>query len=338
MKPVNPYTNNAFAPSELKTILHSKRANLYYLEHCRVMQKDGRILYLTESDKENLYYNIPIANTTCLLLGTGTSITQAAMRMLAAAGVLVGFCGGGGTPLFMGTEQVGIEQVETEQALEVAWFTPQSEYRPTEYVQGWLSWWWDDTKRLAMAKRLQNARLQFLSQVWGRDNALKSYGFDSQNPQIASLLNHYQQQIICQNNVNELLTLEGRMTKELYRFAALCTDNSGFGRNHHGTDKANNFLNHGNYLAYGLGATTTWVLGIPHSFAVMHGKTRRGALVFDVADIIKDAIVLPLAFIGAKDNLSEQEFRQDCLNYFTTHKALDYLFETVKTLALNRDW
>ena len=49
------------APSDLKTILHTKRANLYYLEYCRVMQKDGRVLYLTEAKNENLYYNIPIA-------------------------------------------------------------------------------------------------------------------------------------------------------------------------------------------------------------------------------------------------------------------------------------
>ncbi|MGL1957953.1 MAG: subtype I-F CRISPR-associated endonuclease Cas1, partial [Colwellia sp.] len=38
-----------FSPSDLKAILHSKRANLYYLEYCRVMQKDGRVLYLTEN-------------------------------------------------------------------------------------------------------------------------------------------------------------------------------------------------------------------------------------------------------------------------------------------------
>ena len=61
------------------------------------------------------------------------------------------------------------------------------------------------------------------------------------------------------------------------------------------------FLNHGNYLAYGLAATTLWVLGIPHGFAVMHGKTRRGALVFDVADLIKDSVILPWAFICAKE-------------------------------------
>lgn len=97
---------------------------------------------------------------------------------------------------------------------------------------------------------------------------------------------------------------------------------------------ANRFLNHGNYLAYGLAATTLWVLGIPHGFAVMHGKTRRGALVFDVADLIKDAIVLPWAFICAKEKMKEQEFRQQILQKFTEHKALDFMFDSVKKQAL----
>ena len=48
------------ALTDLKAILHSKRANIYYLEHCRVMQKDGRVLYLTESKQQNFYWNIPI--------------------------------------------------------------------------------------------------------------------------------------------------------------------------------------------------------------------------------------------------------------------------------------
>lgn len=310
--------------SQLKTILHSKRANIFYLEHCRVMQKDGRVLYLTQSNKHNLYYNIPIANTTCILLGTGTSITQAAMRLLSGAGVLVGFCGGGGTPLFMGTE--------------IEWLTPQSEYRPTEYIQGWLSWWWDDAKRLQMAKRLQLTRLAFMHTVWNKDKEFKYIGFDSSSEPIISLQNHYQKSIIGQNSINDLLTLEGRMTKELYKIAAKSTHQTGFNRDTDGVDKANVFLNHGNYLAYGLAATTTWVLGISHGFAIMHGKTRRGALVFDVADIIKDAIVLPLAFICAKDNVSEQEFRQTCLNYFIEYQALDVMFDTIKAMALNQDW
>lgn len=82
----------------LKTILHSKRANLYYLEHCRILLNGGRVEYLTDQGKESLYWNIPIANTTCLLLGSGTSLTQAAARELAKAGVMIGFCGGDGKP------------------------------------------------------------------------------------------------------------------------------------------------------------------------------------------------------------------------------------------------
>src|SRR5690606_1164512 len=105
------------SPSDLKTILHSKRANLYYMEHCRVLVNGGRVEYVTDAGKRSLYWNIPIANTTTILLGTGTSITQAAMRELAKAGVLVGFCGGGGTPLFSAN---GVD-------FEVVWFSPQSE-------------------------------------------------------------------------------------------------------------------------------------------------------------------------------------------------------------------
>ncbi|WP_275575268.1 type I-F CRISPR-associated endonuclease Cas1f [Methylocucumis oryzae] len=98
------------------------------------------------------------------------------------------------------------------------------------------------------------------------------------------------------NKVGDLFSHEAQLTKQLYRYAANLTQQNGFTRDPNATDVANGFLNHGNYLAYGLAATTLWVLGIPHGFAVMHGKTRRGALVFDVADLVKDALVLPWAF------------------------------------------
>ena len=66
----------------------------------------------------------------------------------------------------------------------------------------------------------------------------------------------------------------------------------------------------------------------------MHGKTRRGALVFDVADLIKDALVLPWAFISARYNHKDRDFRQRCLLAFTKHKALDFMFNQVKQDAL----
>lgn len=134
--------------SNLTAILHSKRANIFYLEYARVMQKDGRVLYLKETLDSNLYYNIPIANTTVILLGKGTSITHAAMRMLSQARVIVGFTGTGGTPLLMGSD--------------IEWITPQSEYRPTKYVQNWLSFWFDESIRLEVAKEMQLIRISLI--------------------------------------------------------------------------------------------------------------------------------------------------------------------------------
>ncbi|WP_417881169.1 type I-F CRISPR-associated endonuclease Cas1f [Vibrio sp.] len=313
-----------FSPSDLKAILHSKRANIFYLEYCRVMQKDGRVLYLTESSKENLYFNIPIANTTVLLLGNGTSITQAAMRMLAQAGVLVGFSGGGGSPLYMAND--------AEQPIE--WLTPQSEYRPTEYLQGWLGFWFDSDKRLAAAKQFQLARIHYLQKTWQNNRELKMEGFDFDDKQIQAFLDDFYTRTDEATKQQELLLTEAQLTKRLYRYAANATKQTNFKRQHQSTDLANDFLNHGNYLAYGLAATTLWVLGIPHGFAVMHGKTRRGALVFDVADLIKDAVVLPWAFICAKEGDSQQEFRQQVLQAFTDNKSLEYMFNTVKAIAL----
>ncbi len=307
------------SPSDLKTILHSKRANMYYIEKCRVMQKGGRVLYLTEEKVEKQYWNIPIANTTVVLLGIGTSITQAAVRMLASAGVLIGFSGGGGTPLIS--------------ANEVEWLTPQSEYRPTEYVQGWMAFWFDEEKRLKVAKRFQQFRIEYLQIVWGSDRDLNNEGFYGNDQDTARALSIFLAKIEQGSSVNDLLLIEAQLTKTLYKIAANCTKQNDFVRDFERVDDANAFLNHGNYLAYGLAATTLWVLGIPHGFAVMHGKTRRGALIFDVADLIKDALILPWAFICAKEQATEQELRQQCLQNFTRHRALDFMFNTVKQMS-----
>ena len=310
-----------FVASDLKTILHSKRANLYYLEHCRILVNGGRVEYVTEQGKASLYWNIPIANTTVILLGTGTSITQAAVRMLCGAGVMMGFSGGGGTPLLA--------------AMEIEWLSPQSEYRPTEYLQAWLAFWFTEHKRLQVARFLQQQRLAFLAEKWAKDKTLQRYDFSVNDTALSQAIQRFRHSIESSQNTTQLLQAEALLTIALYKFAANRTHTDGFVRSHEPDelDLANRFLNHGNYLAYGLAATCLWVLGIPHGFAVMHGKTRRGALVFDVADLVKDTIVLPLAFIAAEQGLKEQEFRQLCLQGFTQHEALDFMFDTVKAAA-----
>ena len=313
---------------DLKTILHSKRANIYYLEHCRVLVSGGRVEYVTDEGKRSLYWNIPIANTTTVLLGTGTSVTQAAMRELAKAGVMVGFCGGGGTPLFSANE---CEQ-------DVAWFAPQSEYRPTEYLQHWARFWFDEALRLAAAKALQSARLRCLLQHWSAHahaHARECVFAVPMDP-LTALVTQTLADVARAPDVTHLLALEGRLTKRLYKLAAHATQAGEFTRSARGEsrDPANAFLDHGNYLAYGLGATALWVLGLPAALAVLHGKTRRGGLVFDAADLVKDAIVLPQAFISAARGDTEQEFRQACIEQLTRKEALDFMIDTLKAIAL----
>jgi len=314
-----------FSSADLKTILHSKRANIYYLQHCRVLVNGGRVEYVTDQGKRSLYWNIPIANTVTILLGTGTSVTQAAMRELARAGVLVGFCGGGGTPLFSANE---ID-------IEVSWFSPQSEYRPTEYLQYWVAFWFDDALRLEAAKAFQRARLEKIRVYWLNNRPLQDAGFVVN----ATLLdNALQTSLAALNDAPDhtfLLTEEARLSKQLFKIAATAVNYGDFVRAKRGSgsDPANRFLDHGNYLAYGLGATATWVLGLPHGLAVLHGKTRRGALVFDVADLIKDAVILPQAFIAAVRGDDEQEFRQACIDSLTRCEALDFMIDTVKAIA-----
>ena len=315
-----------FSASDLKTILHSKRANVYYLEHCRVLVKGGRVEYVTDEGKQSLYWNIPIANTTTVLLGTGTSVTQAAMRELAKAGVLVGFCGGGGTPLFSANEV----------DVEVAWFAPQSEYRPTEYLQHWVRFWFDDSLRLAAAKAFQHARLQRIQMQWASNRALREAGFVIDPAALHQALDASARRVEVAPDNTALLLEEARLTRHLFKLAAEATRYGEFARAKRGVgaDPANRFLDHGNYLAYGLGASATWVLGLPHGLAVLHGKTRRGGLVFDVADLVKDAHILPQASPSAMRGEQEQEFRRACIESLTRGEALDFMIESLQAVAL----
>ena len=324
-----------FSSSELKTILHSKRANLYYLEHCRVLVNGGRVEFVTDNERRSLYWNIPIANTTFLLLGPGTSITQAAMRELGKAGVMVGFCGGGGTPLYAATELNADLEANSEAAeTPIIWFSPQSEYRPTEYLQAWVGFWFRPAARLAAAKMLQNLRLQRTEQFL--EKTLLEAGFSPNSAALVALFREARQNVAAAANVMELLTEEGRLTKKLFGITAQSVGYGEFAsaKRGGGEDSANRLLDHGNYLAYGLAATASWVLGLPHGLAVLHGKTRRGGLIFDAADLVKDATILPQAFVSAMRGDAEQDFRSACIEALAQTEALDFMIEGLKTIAL----
>lgn len=265
-----------------RSVLLSKRANVFYLEHARVVQMDERIVYLTQDggrlDLPQPYFNIPERNTAFILLGKGTSITDAAARRLAEANVMVGFCGSGGSPLFG--------------ALDLTFLAPQSEYRPTEYMQRWMVAWIDETKRLAMARALLRERVRYVVHAWQKDAQLQRRRVEIAPAAADAFLASIEVSATSQ----DLLLAEARWARGLYGllargFGIEFTRNEGVGTTGSVGDLANSLLDHGNYIAYGYAAVALCGLGISFALPLLHGKTRRGALVFDVADLVKDAHV-----------------------------------------------
>ncbi len=57
-------------------------------------------------------------------------------------------------------------------------------------------------------------------------------------------------------------------------------------------------------------------------------------MVFDIADLVKDAVVLPQSFISAMAGQDEQEFRQACIQRFNQAEALDTMIDAIKSVAL----
>ena len=68
--------------------------------------------------------------------------------------------------------------------------------------------------------------------------------------------------------------------------------------------------------------------------SILHGKTRRGALVFDLADVVKDGYVMPLAFECAKEGETQKDFRQRLIKHCQEEDVLDFLFDFMKNLCV----
>ncbi len=300
-----------------RPVMLSKRANVFYLEHVRVIQKNHRIVYLTQDGGEiERFFNLPERNTAFILLGKGSSITDAAARRLAEANVMVGFCGSGGSPLFG--------------ALDMAFMVPQSEYRPTEYMQAWMRLWLDEEKRLQLGKELLCERVRFAEKKWTKNSALCDAGFVFPTHEQEKYLANIEKA----DNTQALLLTEARWAKACYAlFAKLFntpfTREEGKRSTATKADICNAFLDHGNYIAYGYAGVALCGLGISFSLPILHGKTRRGALVFDMADLVKDALVMPTAFIATKQKLSEKDFRNRFIELCQKEKVLDYLFDFI---------
>lgn len=299
-----------------QAVMMSKRSNVFYLEHVRLMQYDNKVVYRTEKTPDfHQYIAIPDKNTAFILLGRGTSITDLAMRMLSESNVLVGFCGSGGSPLFGLTD--------------ITFLNPQDEYRPPLHAQAWFGLWSVDSNRLEMGKELLLFRQEWAQKIF------KRMGFHLDT----HIFDDFQQRINNSLKISDLLLAEAGYVKQLYMAFAKLYGLQGFTRDTESVSKKdasfkriNDLLSHGNYLAYGYAAVSLHTMGIPYFLPILHGKTRRGALVFDIADLCKDWLVIPAAFEAGVSKHEDRVFRAMVIETAMKYELLDYLMGFISEL------
>lgn len=303
-------------------LLATDRETILYLERARVHVEGDRVVYHLTGDEMRKEYNIPHVNLAVLFLGQGTSITQGAMRLLGEEHVHVAFTGTGGTPLHMGA---------------------MTTYSSTKHFREFLPIYQDPMLSLMAAKVIMRTRSSEVKNL-GLSQCQKLLK-TRKGTKLLDLCKWFEEQISNSDTNQKLMGYEGQFSKKCFhtisRVAGL--EKGEFIRYHKKDKKvddsivkrANSYIDHGNYLCYGIAGAALWVLGIPPHMAVLHGKTRPGGLVFDLADSFKDAFVLPLAFATAvqeSDSNENQNFREKLISLFDDKKVISKAINCVEKM------
>lgn len=186
-------------------------------------------------------------------------------------------------------------------------------YTNNEYAQQWMRYWFDD--RLELSKLLLSKRFS------------ESCKFHERQAEIPGLL----LKVHDAKSVEVLRGIEGSFVKSLY--AAYAEKYAlQFKRESGSREGVNAYLTHGNYLAYGLASLALHSLNIPTNFPLIHGETRDGGLIFDLADVVKDTYVLTQAFESFHQRHSQNDFRTALLAEFRDKKLLVVLISLLKKL------
>lgn len=294
----------------------SQRNTGLLIERARVRRDGDRIVYDKAEGLNKKTLSIPFANLAILFLGQGTSLPQNAAQLLAEEGVYVAFVGTGGAPLHYGS-------------------LPRCQV--TEYMRAMFPISQDQDLSLNAAKAVATRRVELILAML--PELRQSVGVKTRPEEIAPICQQALSVIPRVPTHEKLLSLGSLLSKKLCSAHAASHCAGDFSRR--AGDKTinttggliNSRIDHGNDIAHGIAGAVLWALGIPPSLSVFHGKTRAGGLVADLADIFKDALILPLAFA---DHASEVDYRQALMDALHDHNALGICFDFMKSLLQDK--
>lgn len=167
----------------------------------------------------------------------------------------------------------------------------------------------DAEKRLSAAKLLLEARNQFSSTAKS-NNILPIKCFENAF------------------TINELMGIEAAWAKAFYRRLASENRTPWNGKKQLGDKNSLIFLNH---LAYQLADIAIFHLGLERDIGVLHGRTKGGALTYDLADTIKPV----LCTVPALANLNGQDvgrLKNSFIKDVIKTDAISFMTDTLSTI------
>ena len=313
-----------------KQINVSKRGYSYiYIDKAKIIVSKGTLVYLQKEKNKELFFNIPYLNCSVIALGPGTSITNEAVRLAANNSVIIIFVN-------------SIYKPSANTLQEFSVLAPSSEYKPNEYMQAFSKIFFDEDKRLEKAKYLLIRRIELTSLIQKglvKDDIISQ---DLQNT-IKLLGKDFYDDLIIQPDTRTVLLSEARYTKNIFRefaqhYSIPFKKNNDYKKSDIGSNSVNSNLLNINYILYGMSASALVTLNISFAFPLLHGKTRRGALVFDIADLLKDGLSIPLSFYANKKNLDDREVRDLALDYCSDMDLFSTLFREIIGITKLKFW
>lgn len=131
--------------------------------------------------------------------------------------------------------------------------------------------------------------------------------------------------------IRVLRGLEGQQVKSTYQRLARKHRIKGFKRDTTASDPVNTSLNLGNAILYGLAATVCGALGLSPALGFIHEGNAR-ALLFDLADVYKITLTLPIAFASADQTNPTEWAAKKLREEIHSNQTLSNLFELTQDL------
>lgn len=129
-------------------------------------------------------------------------------------------------------------------------------------------------------------------------------------------------------SIRTMRGLEGRLMRNTYRDCAKKAKISGFRRDTKASDPVNAGLNVANSIMYGLAATACTAIGVNPALGVIHRGDVR-ALLFDLADLYKASVVIPLVFSHANDEDPISEIRRHLRKEIVRKRLMEDMLEAL---------